>query len=490
MAEILNRYRYNDINSVTITNEGIELNSEPTLDSHAATKYYVDNQFVFATQQDVDNLFGFYYVDLGLPSGNLWATMNIGAESPEQIGQYFAWGETTGYYYEEVGNGRDFSWSEYKYGTSIDSLTKYNSEDGLTELELEDDAAYANTNGRFRIPSESEWNELFNNTTHEFITLNNVDGIKFISNSDPDKFMFIPFTSTAGNGDANYQALAACWMNNIFTSKIERANIALMRSSDGCSTRNTGRCYGITVRGVLIDPNNDYVDLGLPSGTKWAKCNIGAKVPEEAGLYFAWGETQGYTAEQIGVDKQFSWSDYKYANGDILKLTKYCTNSSFGDNGFTDTLTALEDSDDAAFVNTNGRFRMPTYEQQVELFVNTNLYLVVVKDGVEYTCPANEEVNENGYMIGGWDFSQIEGGFSCGDLNQFIKGIRFENKLDNTKFIFVPANGNCNGDFWSSSLYSDKPYAACHSNFGEDEAGGDYYSERCLSASVRGVLIE
>ena len=65
-------------------------------------------------------------------------------------------------------------------------------------------------------------------------------------------------------------------------------------------------------------PNgHDYVDLGLPSGTLWATMNVGASKPSDAGLYFQWGDTQGYTADQVGTGdgkKKFSsdWSDYKW----------------------------------------------------------------------------------------------------------------------------------------------------------------------------------
>ena len=59
--------------------------------------------------------------------------------------------------------------------------------------------------------------------------------------------------------------------------------------------------------------SSDYVDLGLPSGLLWAKKNLGAATEEDAGLYFQWGDTQGYTAEQVGVDKEFA-SDFSDKN--------------------------------------------------------------------------------------------------------------------------------------------------------------------------------
>ena len=108
---------------------------------------------------------------------------------------------------------------------------------------------------------------------------------------------------------------------------------------------------------------HDYVDLGLPSGTLWATCNVGANTPEGYGDYFAWGEIEPKTT--------YNWSTYKYANGDIDQLTKYCSNSNFGYNGFTDSLTALQPSDDAATANWGSGWCMPTADQWRELRDNT-----------------------------------------------------------------------------------------------------------------------
>ena len=85
---------------------------------------------------------------------------------------------------------------------------------------------------------------------------------------------------------------------------------------------------------------HDYVDLGLPSGTLWATCNVGASSPEEYGDYFAWGETE--TKEDYG------WNTYKWCEGIEFQLTKYCYDSSYGYNGFTDYKRELDLEDDAA----------------------------------------------------------------------------------------------------------------------------------------------
>jgi len=89
------------------------------------------------------------YVDLGLPSGTLWATYNVGASKPEEYGDYFAWGETEP---KEV-----YDWNTYKWGKII---LKYNSEDGLTTLLPEDDAATANWGKEWRMPTTEEQREL------------------------------------------------------------------------------------------------------------------------------------------------------------------------------------------------------------------------------------------------------------------------------------------------------------------------------------------
>ena len=117
---------------------------------------------------------------------------------------------------------------------------------------------------------------------------------------------------------------------------------------------------------------DDYqlIDLGLPSGTLWLDRNIGASSPEDAGLYFAWGETQGYDADDVCKVKRFGWKDYKYVNCKFDKLTKYCDNSSYGNDGYTDDLTTLETTDDAVLQNVH-KYSMPTKEQLQELVNGT-----------------------------------------------------------------------------------------------------------------------
>lgn len=111
---------------------------------------------------------------------------------------------------------------------------------------------------------------------------------------------------------------------------------------------------------------HDYVDLGLPSGTLWATCNIGASKPEDYGDYFAWGETD--------PKDDYDWETYKYGNADFYNLTKYCSSNDyadFGNNGFTDNLTELQTNDDPATSNWGSGWRTPSKDQWEELLVHT-----------------------------------------------------------------------------------------------------------------------
>ena len=107
------------------------------------------------------------------------------------------------------------------------------------------------------------------------------------------------------------------------------------------------------------DDEHEWVDLGLPSGTLWATCNVGANAPEEYGDYFAWGETE--------PKELYDWSTYKWCNGSNTTITKYCTNSSYGYNGFVDGKTELDSEDDAATANWGSSWRTPSVEQLNEI---------------------------------------------------------------------------------------------------------------------------
>lgn len=140
-------------------------------------------------------------VDLGLPSGTLWATYNVGAHVPEEYGDYFAWGETQ--------PKETYNWITYQHcNGTYNSLTKYccNSSygyngymDNLTVLLSSDDAATVNWGSNWRMPTKEEWQELLNNTTHVWTTWNGVKGWLFTSSNNNCLF----FPATGSYSDSN-----------------------------------------------------------------------------------------------------------------------------------------------------------------------------------------------------------------------------------------------------------------------------------------------
>ena len=126
-------------------------------------------------------------VDLGLTSGTLWATTNVGADNPQDIGLFFAWGDAEGHGSDPV-DGYLFSWENYKWGevSGYDTFfTKYCSDssrgkdgftDGKFELDPEDDAAYVNWGNEWRMPSKQQLDELLNECTWTLATIGDITG--------------------------------------------------------------------------------------------------------------------------------------------------------------------------------------------------------------------------------------------------------------------------------------------------------------------------
>ena len=200
---------------------------------------------------------------------------------------------------------------------------------------------------------------------------------------------------------------------------------------------------------IITTPRYTAIDLGLPSGLKWANMNIGATKETDYGLYFQWGETAGYADASHST-----WSTCPGNGG----------NSAYN----ADSLAAwdaenlldgtLKPAVDAATVNMGSKWRMPTKEDCIELFNNTDLTSV-----------------------------EIDG----------VKGGKFSHKTDPSKYIFLPfagaavegsftANG-AGGLIWSSSVDSDYPQTAyC---IGAEEPGRlDGAFPRNYAVSVRGVI--
>ena len=503
------------------------------------------------------SLNGHDWVDLGLPSGTLWATCNVGANSPTAYGDYYAWGETT--------TKTTYNWSTYIYcNGNYNTLTKYCNDasygnngftDALTTLEATDDAATANWGSGWRMPTYDEMLELYNNCTKTWTTQNGVNGIKFTGTNGNSVFLpaaghrLASELSNAGSvgyywssslrTNAPYKARnlffnsGTCYLQNydndrrygqsvrpvcVSASSTTSALTVTTNSASGITaavatlsgnvtsdggatvtargfrygtnssnlsqivqsgsgtgsftakltglisgttyyykayaTNSEGTAYGeirsfTTLVSTGTQNGHDWVDLGLPSGTRWATCNVGASTPTAYGNYYAWGETTTKTT--------YNWSTYIYCNGSNRTLTKYCSNSSYGNNEFTDNLTTLEASDDAATANWGTGWRMPTYDELNEL-----------KNNCTVTWTTQNGVN--GRLFTGPNGNSI-----------FLPAAGYRNDS-------VLYNAGSSGYYWSSSLYTGGPYLARDLSFGSDGYDMGDCGRHC-GQSVRPVCV-
>ncbi len=196
----------------------------------------------------IDNPQQHSYVDLGLPSGTLWAACNIGADNPEDYGDYFAWGETEGY----NSGKKTFNWSTYKWQGS--SLIKYNAIDNKKELELEDDVAYVSWGPSWRMPSIEQFQELINSnyTVTEWTKQNDVYGIKITSKKN-GIFIFLPATGYYSETWLYYAgSYGYYWSRTLYTENPDLA-IGLFFEPEGATANGyDGRSAGRTVRPVRL----------------------------------------------------------------------------------------------------------------------------------------------------------------------------------------------------------------------------------------------
>lgn len=205
----------------------------------------------------------------------------------------------------------------------------------------------------------------------------------------------------------------------------------------------------------LVIEKHLYVDLGLPSGTLWATCNVGATKPEEVGNHYAWGETVPQE------NTEYDWSSYKYCNDSSTSLmtetlTKYCNEAFWGYEGFTDMLTELEETDDAAFMNWGEGWRTPTSAQMTELYTECT-----------------------------WTWTSVNG----------VEGYLVESK-ENLNYIFLPVTGmyswgellsTDHGVYWTRSLYPGTPTDGSYLSFYQYQIDNATGTRRCLGMCVRPV---
>ncbi len=475
---------------------------------------------------------GHDYVDLGLPSGTLWATYNVGATKPTEYGDYFAWGETEP---KEVYADSTYKW----FNADSKIFTKYNSEDGLKTLLPEDDAATANWGSEWRMPTNEEQRELVEECQYQMTEVNGVYGAKFTGKNGNSVF-FPAAGGRVGTGLVSVGYFGVYWSYSLREKDEDYArNLGIGEKNVHWGEGDRGKGYSVravankttdieeyvvsfyTQDSVLIESQKvekgksatavdapvvdgyefigwsdssfinvmkdldiyaqykaitkdtlpvsgqiagrDYIDLGLPSGTLWATYNVGATKPEQYGYYFAWGETEP-------KDVYNDWSTYKYATTigeDLDSITKYNMSGRYG---IIDSLSTLLPEDDAAAANWGSEWRMPTNEEQRELYENSYM---VWTDGY------------NGTDVIGVIFYKAK---SAEDKGKFVA--RWETpssdySVSDDAHVFLPHDG---GYYWSSSLNEDDEVYALYLYIITKGVGWDGpFRERVSGYPVRAV---
>ena len=378
---------------------------------------------------------GHKFVDLGLPSGTLWAETNIGASTPYEDGDYFAWAETK-------------PKSRYSLDNQKSNVNKY--KDGKTTLDAADDAATANWGSSCRMPSTTEMKELKDKCTWTWKSNYNGASGYLVKGSNGNS-IFLPATGLRDEEDFVFHGTEGNYWSSQ-TLKIGKYDAEFLSfSNDDFDIAYSNSYMGYTVRPVANKSDNDssnddssqdgqdddtspdghehkLVDLGLPSGTLWAETNIGASTPYEAGDNFAWGETK--------PKDDYDWINYKWGSN-YYNLNKY--NSKDGK-------TTLDATDDAAKANWGKKYRIPTRSDIQELI-----------DNCKWTWQTGYN-KSGGYVVKGSNGNQI----------------------------FIPADGS-GGWYWSSSLCDDHSSGAYFLCIAKDKVYPISGNIRCYGLMIRPV---
>lgn len=179
-------------------------------------------------------------VDFGLPSGNLWATTNIGASTPYEPGLYFAWGDINGYDKDEnhLFLKEDYIWNDDK------AYSKYNEKDGISSLLLEDDAANADFGGSWHIPNAADFEELILLTQRYYDYANNV--VSFYDNKNELQFYIGGFI----NNGINTNNQGFYWSNQLENGSIDNAVGLTVTNEGDASVISLKRFVGQNIRPI------------------------------------------------------------------------------------------------------------------------------------------------------------------------------------------------------------------------------------------------
>ena len=456
------------------------------------------------------------YVDLGLPSGLLWATCNVGADSPEEYGDYFAWGET---------QPKDtYDWSNYQYCNGSDNtLTKYCNDsdygysgftDNLTTLLPEDDVATANWGSEWRMPTKEEWQELYQNTTHTWTTQDGVNGRLFTASNGNS--IFLPAAGYR-SVDELYEAdhFSYYWSSSIGTNP----NGAWYFDFDSvyygvnCNYRDAGQ----SVRAVRSGTQNT-----APTGAINGKFTINDDGDQ---VYFSqgnlqyigsastpywkfadnqWdvlGTTTGQNSSSQNVDRDlFDWGTSGWNNGNTYYRpwdTNNSNGSSYGPPGQYDLTGSYANADWGVYnpISNGGnqvnQWRTLTTQEWSYVF-NTRS----TTSAIRYAKAKVHDVNGVILLPDDWssDTYSLSNTNSAGDSysSNTISASQWST-LEQAGAVFLPAAGDrhgtsvydvgSDGNYWSASYYISSSARLVY--FDDANLGTGYLSNRRNGQSVR-----
>ena len=382
-----------------------------------------------------------HMIYLGLPSGTKWACCNVGADKPEAYGGYYAWGET-----EEK---TTYNWSTYVHCDKSDNTCH---DLGSDIAGTQYDVAHVKWGGSWVMPSEDQQQELIDNCTSIWTKVNGVNGKKYTSKINGNS-IFIPAGGIRLDTELMYDAISGTlWAS---TQGPSTSNFSSVMYFDPGSTGVSSdiRCDGLPVRPVVSRANVDaqicpddhhphMIDLGVPSGTKWACCNVGADKPETYGGIYAWGETEEKEA--------YNEVTYQYCTGeDPNSYGWYQQNAQYQDLGYDIAGTQY----DVAHVKWGESWVMPSVDEMKELY-----------DHCTYTLASMNGVN----------------------------GLAFTSK-SNGAILFLPAADlhypGIVGNYWSSTQDMTNTKWAYGLYFNLEDSFWDYFAHP-LGFSVRPIISE
>ena len=411
--------------------------------------------------------FHYYWVDLGLPSGVKWSSTNYGSARPENVGNFKAWAS--------FGNKVEFSREQYEHmGKQIGDISG----------DLNYDIVRKDCGRGWRIPSVNDFAELVANCDREYVQQNGVYGVKFVSRINGQS-IFLPVTGYKEGWNHNSKEVGMYWLS---TPNSDNASSYMFKITPEAeeyyfAERHLGFCLRpvldrleeekVVTKGSVA--GHDWVDMGLPSGTRWATCNVDASKPSQPGKHYAWGETT--------VKSSYTEANSKY-NGKTVEDIAGTAN-------------------DVAAVKWGNGWRMPTREQMAELVRYSNWDYVQL-DGrwvVRLTSFRNNEViylPATGMMDGtkvdepngcGNYWTSTPSGTMCahdyifgaalGEMGQAGRyyGFAVRPVLNKASHIESPVSGSAGGHDWVDlALPSGTKWATCNIGATAPDQDGGYFA--------------